>query len=66
MVKFEEHVVQMIIYSSACNFNLIELSRNVAQVIQVLWSDLRDMQVYQMTVVSIELSQLIFGKILGV
>jgi hypothetical protein len=66
MVIFKVHVVEMFINSSCCDFNLVELWWNVAQLIQVLRSYLRDVQVNQMTVVAVELVQLLFGKILSV
>jgi hypothetical protein len=60
MVEFEEHVVKMFILVSGC-LKLVEVRRNVAEIIKVLWPNLRNVQINQMTVVSIDFIELLFG-----
>ena len=50
----------------ANGFQLIEVSGNVGNFVQVLRADLTDVQVDQVIVVSVDLSHLIVGKILGI
>jgi hypothetical protein len=45
---------------------LIEVRRNVADFTEVLWSNLTDVKIDHMAVVSINLSDLVLGKILCV
>lgn len=63
MVELKEDIIEITIFVLAV-FNLIETRRNVTQIIEVLWSDLTDMQVNQIAVVSIDFKQLVFSQIL--
>jgi hypothetical protein len=65
VVEIEEHVVKLHI-SVTDWFDLIEVRRNVADFTEVLWSNLTDVKIDHMAVVSINLSDLVLGKILCV
>jgi hypothetical protein len=65
VVEFKEHVVQMLVLASY-RFYLVELRRNVAKFVKVLRSDLADVKINQVAVVTVNLVKLFLCKILGV
>lgn len=65
MVELKEHVVEMLVLVIR-RLKLVEMGRDVAHFIKVLGSDLADMQIYQVTVVSIDFEELFFSEVLYV
>lgn len=60
MVVLEDHVL-FISKSVTQDFKLIEAGWNVAEIVQVLRSDLADVQINQVGVVSVYLVELVFS-----
>lgn len=65
MIELKEHVVQVNVLISG-RFNLVEMRRNVADLIEVLRSDLANMQVNHMAVVGINLCKFFLSELLGI
>lgn len=65
VVEVEEHVVQVLVRSSD-SLELVELRRNVAELVKVLRSDLGDVQINQVTVVGINFKKLLLSKVLDI
>lgn len=65
VVELKEHVVQVRIGVFQVR-NLVELRRNITHLVEVLWSDLRDVQIDHMTVVSVDLVEFVFREVLSV
>jgi len=65
VVELKEHVVEMLVLVIR-RLKLVEMGRDVAHFIKVLGSDLADMQIYQVTVVSIDFEELFFSEVLYV
>jgi hypothetical protein len=65
VIELKEHVIQMLILV-LCNLKHVEVGRDVVMVNQILRSDLADVQVNQVAVVSIDLKQLFICETLCV
>lgn len=57
MVKVKEHVVQVLVLV-ADRFNLVEVRRNIRNLVKVLWTDLANVQINHMAIVGIDLVEL--------
>ena len=58
VVEFKEQVVQVHVLVTCC-LQLVEVWSNVTYFVQVVWSDLADMQIDQVVVVSVDLKQFV-------
>lgn len=57
MIKVKEHVVQVLVLV-ADRFNLVEVRRNIRNLVKVLWTDLANVQINHMAIVGIDLVEL--------
>jgi hypothetical protein len=57
VVKVKEHVVQVLVLV-ADRFNLVEVRRNIRNLIKVMWTDLANVQINHMAIVGIDLVEL--------
>lgn len=65
VIELKEHVVQVLVPISG-GLDLVVVRRDVADFVQVLRSDLADVQIDQVTVVSIDLGELLLVEVLGI
>jgi hypothetical protein len=57
VVKVKEHVVQVLVLV-ADRFNLVEVRRNIRNLVKVLWTDLANVQINHMAIVGIDFVEL--------
>jgi hypothetical protein len=65
VVEVEEHVVQVLV-GVADRLKLVEMSGDVGDLVQVVRAHLTDVEVNQVVVVGVDLSELITGEVLSV
>jgi hypothetical protein len=57
VIKVKEHVVQVLVLV-ADRFNLVEVRRNIRNLVKVLWTDLANVQINYMAIVGIDFVEL--------
>jgi hypothetical protein len=57
VIKVKEHVVQVLVLV-ADRFNLVEVRRNIRNLVKVLWTDLANVQINHMAIVGIDFVEL--------
>ena len=65
MVEFKEEIVQVLVTSSCC-LQLVKPGRDIADLVQVLWSDLAYVKIYQVVIVGINLSEVVPFEVVSV